>query len=78
MEPLKNLKNEIKILHSNADAVVGHREGAGRLVGHQLDLPVPVAFDQMFVLKGVEPDLVDGVAGVADQFPEKDLLVGVQ
>jgi hypothetical protein len=32
----------------------------------------------MLILKRVEADLVDGVAGVADQFAQEDLLVGIQ
>ena len=48
------------------------------LSGDELDLPVLVAFELVLVGERVELDLVDGVGGVADQFAEEDLAVGVE
>ena len=62
----------------HADAVVADGEGAGPLVGDDLDLPVAVPLQKRFAGVGFEADLVDGVGGVGDQFPQEDVLVGVE
>ena len=59
-------------------AVVGNRQRVLVLVGDQPDLPLGVAVQQVAVVDGIETDLVDGVAGVADQLAEEDLLVGIE
>src|SRR5439155_23105711 len=61
-----------------ADAVVGDRQRLRALVGDDLDGPVLVVFEQLFVLERVELDLVDGVAGVGDQLAQEDFAVGVE
>ena len=63
---------------AHADAVVADGQGAGFLIGNQLDLPVAVAFQQGFVGVGLEADLVNGVGSVGDQLPQEDIAVGVQ
>ncbi len=67
-----------RLVAGHADAVVAHREGAGLLVGDQLDLPVLAPFGQRRVGEGLVARLVDGVGGVGDQLAQEDLLVGIE
>jgi hypothetical protein len=65
-------------LARHADAVVGDGQRLGVLVGDDPDHPVLVVLQQLLVLERVEFDLVDGIAGVGDQFTEEDFAVGVE
>ena len=66
------------LVAGQADAVVAHGEGAGLLVGDQLDLPVaPLRVDGRVGERQIA-GLVDGVAGVGDQLAQEDLLVRVE
>ena len=65
------------LLLGHADAVVGHGEGAGVLVGDHHDLKILPVQPHLFVGKGLVGQLVDGVAGVGNDLPQEDLLMGV-
>src|SRR5207248_491707 len=62
----------------HADAVVRDGQRAVLLVGGDLDLVLRVAFEQFVFGEGLEAEGVDGVAGVADQLAQEDVLVGVE
>ena len=66
------------LLAGHADAVVPHRDGARVVVERDADLQIAVALVETVVGQGLEPELVRGVGGVGDQFPEEDLLVAVE
>ncbi len=68
----------LHLFHGHADAVVTDGEGSGVLVGNQLYLPIRVVLQDRLVGVGLEAGLVHGVGGVGDEFPEEDLLVGVE
>ena len=67
----------LQVLAAHADAVVGHGEGTHLLVRGDGDLQVLALHVHVFVGEGLVGQFVLGVAGVGDQLPEKDLLVGV-
>ena len=48
------------------------------LVRDQLDLPVGVVLEQLRLRQTLEADAVDGVASVADQLAQEDVLVRVK
>ena len=66
-----------QLLTGHADAVVGDGEGARVLVGDQGNFQVAAAGGDGAVCQGAVSKLVLRVAGVGDQLPEKDFLVGV-
>ena len=66
------------LVAAHADAVVAHRQGAGRLIGDQLDLPVVAIGVDGAVGERQVAGLVDGVAGVGDQLAQEDFLVRVE
>ena len=66
-----------QLLAGHADAVILDGEGTGFLVGSQPDGEVRAAQSHLFIGEGQIGQLVDGIAGVGDQFPEKNLFVGV-
>ena len=61
---------------AHADAVVVHRQGAGRGVDLQGDLEL--ARGQLRAAQRLEADLVERVGGVGDQLAQEDVLVRVQ
>ena len=67
----------LQILPGHADAVVGHGEGALLLVGDDGDLQVGPADPHGVVGEGLVGQLVLGIAGVGDELPQEDLLVGI-
>ena len=67
----------LQLLGGHAHAVVRHREGPGVLVRGHNDAHVPPLDFHCVVRQGKIGQLVDGVAGVGDDLPEEDLLVGV-
>ena len=66
-----------QLLLGHADAVIGEGDGAVFLIQRQVDLIVLLAAGHRMVGEAFEIELVNGVAGVADELPQKDLLVGV-
>ena len=62
----------------HAHAVVADGDGAGVGVGVDPDLEVLVVAEQVRVGERPERQLVQRVAGVADQLPQEDLLVLVE
>ena len=70
-------KVALQLLPGHADAVVLDGEGASVLVRRQPDGEVAPAETHLVIGQGSIGQLVDGVAGVGDQLPEKDLLMGV-
>ena len=67
----------LQILPAHADAVVRHGEGALFLVGDDGDLQVRPADAHGIVGEGLIGQLVLRVAGVGDELPQEDLLVGI-
>ena len=67
----------LQVLLVHADAVVRHGDGPGVLVHAQFDLEVLPGQLHAVVRQGLVAQLVAGVAGVGDDLPEKDLLMGV-
>ena len=65
------------LLLGHADAVVADGEGARLLVGDHHDLEIVPVQAHLVVGEGPVGQLVDGVAGVGDDLPEEDLLVGI-
>ena len=61
----------------HADAVIGDGEGAGGFVRGDGDAQVGTLHLHRVIGEGEVGQLVDGVAGVGDDLPEEDLLVGV-
>ena len=66
-----------QLLSGHAHAVVGHGEGALIFVGEDPDAEVAPGHAHLVIRQGQEAQLVDGVGGVGDELPEKDLLMGV-
>ena len=50
----------------------------GGLVRDDVDLEGGLVLGDVGVGQGAGPDLVEGVGGVGDEFPEEDFLVGVE
>ena len=67
----------VQLFLGHADAVIGDGNGAGLLVHLQADGEILPGKAGGAVLQRAVIQLVNGVAGVGDQLPEKDLLVGV-
>ena len=67
----------LQILLVHADAVVGDGEGPVFLVRLDLNFEVLAAHTHGVVRQGQVAQLVAGVAGVGDDLPEENLLVGV-
>ena len=67
----------LQLLLRHADAVVGDGQGAGELVGGEGDLEVGAVQPHLVVGEGLVGQLVHRVAGVGDQLPQENLLVGV-
>ena len=67
----------LQLLLVHADAVVPDGEGSGFLVGDQGDGEVLPPEAHLVIRQGEVAELVDGVAGVGDELPEEDLLMGV-
>ena len=67
----------LQVLPVHADAVVGDGQGPALPVRLDLDLEVLAAHAHGVVRQGLVAQLVAGVAGVGDDLPEEDLLVGV-
>jgi hypothetical protein len=65
------------LLAAHADAVVADGDGPGVLVHAHPDLQLGVLLEQGRVGQGLEAQLVGGVAGIGNQFPEEDFLVAV-
>ena len=70
------------ILHDliigHADAVIGDLQGPLLLVRGDLDLQFRIVAQQFRFRLGLETELVDGVRGVGDEFPQEDLPVGIE
>jgi hypothetical protein len=66
------------LLAAHADAVVADGDGLGILVHADLDLQFGILLEQGRVGQGLEAQLVGGIAGVGNQFPEEDFLVAVE
>ena len=67
----------LQILLIHTDAVIRHGDGAGILVGAQLDLEIFPGHLHAVVRQRLIAQLVAGVAGVGNDLPEEDLLMGV-
>ena len=67
----------LQILFVHADAIVGDRQHPAFLVHGEVDLEVLAAHAHALVGEGQVAQLVTGVAGVGDDLPEENLLVGV-
>ena len=67
----------LQLLLAHADTVVADGEQPGLGVGVDGDAEVLPLEPHVFVRQGPVAQLVDGIAGVGDNFPQKDLLVGV-
>ena len=61
----------------HADTVIGNGQGASILVHSQCDLEVGLVHAHAVVRQRLEIQLINGIAGVGDQFAEKDLLMGI-
>ena len=61
-----------------ADAVVGDGQGFGGLVKADAHLELRGAFVQAGVVQRFKAQLVAGVRGVGNEFPQKDVRVGIQ
>ena len=66
-----------QLLPGHAHAVVGHGQGTHLLVRHNGDLQVLPVHRHLIVGEGLVGQLVLRITGVGDQFPEEDLLVGI-
>ena len=66
---------QVRLVH--ADSVVGDGEGPGVLVHGDLNFEIPPVHAHGAVGEGLIAELVAGVAGVGDDLPEEDFLVGV-
>ena len=66
------------LLAGHADAVVSYRDRARVAIERDVDLQIAVALVETVVGQGLETELVRGVGGIGDQFPEEDLLVAVK
>ena len=66
---------QVRLVHT--DAVVGNRQGPGVLVHGDLNFEIPPVHPHGAVGEGLVAELVTGVAGVGDDFPEENLLVGI-
>ena len=67
----------LQVLLVHADAVVGHREKTVILVNLQLDAEILAGHAHRLVRQGLVAQLVTGVAGVGDDLPQENFLVGV-
>ena len=67
----------LQVLPAHAHAVVRHGEQPPLLVGHDGDFQVLPLHAHAVVGEGLVGQLVLGVAGVGDELPEKNFLVGV-
>ena len=67
----------LQFLLGHADAVVGEGDGAVGLVQIQPDFVVLFFGGNTVVGQAFEIQLVDGIAGVGNQLPQKNLLVGI-
>ena len=68
----------LEFLLGHADAVVLDSERLGFVVDKELDPELRIVLDEIFVGKCTETQSVDRVRSVADQFPQKDILVRVE
>ena len=66
------------LLPRHADAVVGHRQGAGLGVEADRDPELAVALGEGIVGEGREAQPVRRIRGVGDELAEKDLLAAVE
>ncbi|KAK2983574.1 hypothetical protein RJ640_023108 [Escallonia rubra] len=62
----------------HADAAVDNGQGLIGLVGHDPDEELGLGVELGLVGEALEPNLVEGVGGVADELAEEDLLVAVE
>ena len=67
----------LQLLLGHADAVVGDGEGTLLLVRDQRNFEVSPVQTHLIVGEGLVGQLVHRVAGVGDELPEENLLVGV-
>ena len=67
----------LQLLPGHADAVVRDGEGALDLIGGQGDLEVRAVQSHLVVGEGLVGQLVHRVAGVGDELPQEDLLMGI-
>ena len=66
-----------QLLLRHADAVIGDGDGTAVFIQRQVNFVVLLAAGHGMIGEAFEIELVNGVAGVADELPQKDLLVGV-
>ena len=66
------------LLGGHADTVVADGEGAGLLVGRDLDLPGLVFADQLLVGQRLKLDAIDRIRCVRDQLAQEDLLLRIE
>ena len=62
----------------HADAVVGDRDGARRLIEADANFELGIVFKQILAGQRLEAQLVAGVGRIGDQLAQEDLLVAVQ
>ena len=72
-----NAQVVLQLVRVHTDAVVADGEGAVFLVNGQGDGEILPLEPHVLVCQGQITQLVDGVGGVGDDFPQEDLLMGV-
>ena len=67
----------LQFFGGHADAVIGDGQLAVFLVGQDADLEIASVQANLVVGQRFIGQLVDGIAGVGDDFPQEDLFIGV-
>ena len=67
----------LQFVMGHADAVVRDGQGTGDLIGGEGDLELVPLHPHLVVGEGFVGQLVNGVAGVGDELPQENLLMGV-
>src|SRR5438477_395807 len=78
----ENRFNNSQIFHNrflgHADTVVRNRQRAVLFIGDDFDLPLSVPLQELGFGQSLEAERINGVAGIADQLAEENLLMGVE
>ena len=68
----------LRLFHRHADAVIGNRQRSRILIGLHADSEDRIVAQKLLVGKRQKVQLIQGVRGVGNEFPQKDFFIGVK